>query len=219
MKYRHCLEKLFYFCLFCSLLAGSLTGAEIEEAAGEPIVKKIALTFDDGPSRYTEELLDGLKQRRAKATFFVIGKNAETYPEVIEREEKEGHLIGNHTYNHVEISKISVEKARNEIEKTNEILEKITNRKPEYVRPPFGVWEKELDNLDMMSVMWTVDTLDWTTENADEIVNKVVTQAEENDIILMHDCYKSSVEAALRIVDLLQAEGFEFVTVEELLMD
>ncbi len=215
-KYK--IEKLFNMLLLVFFLCRNIENAA-QDTAQIVETPKIALTFDDGPSIYTEELLDGLKQRGVKATFFVIGKCAEVYPEIVEREAKEGHIVGNHTYNHVEITKLSVEDAREEIEKTNEILEKLTHKRSEYVRPPFGVWEEELEDLQMMSVMWTIDTLDWTTENTDEIVNKVVTQAEENDIILMHDCYKSSVQAALRIVDLLQAEGFCFVTVDELLID
>ena len=96
----------------------------------------------------------------------------------------------------------------------------ITGKHTEYMRPPFGLWQRDLElELEVMPVMWTVDPLDWTTENVDEIVNKVVTEAEENDIILLHDCYKSSVEAALRIVDILAERGFEFVTVDELLMN
>ncbi len=219
MKVQKYFEKIFSICFFLMILAGSLENKEVESAVLETASPKIALTFDDGPSLYTEELLDGLKERDVKATFFVIGKSAEKHPDIVEREAKEGHLVGNHTYNHVEISKISVEKARDEIAKTNEILEKLTKKKTEYVRPPFGVWEDELNDLEMISVMWTIDTLDWTTGNADEIVNKVVTQVEENDIILMHDCYESTVQATLRIIDLLQAEGFEFVTVDELLLD
>ena len=86
------------------------------------------------------------------------------------------------------------------------------------MRPPFGAWQKKLEwELDVMPVMWTIDPLDWTTNNEDEIVNKVVTQAKENDIILLHDCYESSVNAALRIIDILQ--GYEFVTVDELIMN
>ncbi len=180
---------------------------------------KIAITFDDGPSIYTEKLLDGLKERQVRATFFVIGKSAQQYPEIIKREAVEGHLLGNHTYSHVQITKLSIEKAREEIEKTNQIIEDLTGNKVEYVRPPFGVWEEELEDLQMHSTMWSVDPLDWTTKNTDEIVNRVVTKVKENDIILLHDCYESSVQAALRIVDLLQAQGYEFVTVEELLMD
>ena len=178
------------------------------------------MTFDDGPSIYTEELLDGLKERGVQATFFVIGKSAEQYPDIIKREDQEGHLVGNHTYNHVEITKMSDEKAKEEIEKTNMLLKELLNKEIEYVRPPFGLWQKKLEKeMDVIPVMWTVDPLDWTTENVDEIVNKVVTEAEENDIILLHDCYKSSVQAAFRIVDLLQKKGFEFVTVDELLLE
>ena len=88
------------------------------------------------------------------------------------------------------------------------------------MRPPFGAWQRKLEReIQMLPVLWTIDPLDWTTENQDEIVNKVVTEAEENDIILLHDCYKSSIEAGLRIVDILQEEGFMFVTVDELLLN
>lgn len=181
---------------------------------------KIALTFDDGPSIYTEALLDGLKERNVKATFFVIGKSAVSYPKIVKRECEEGHLIGNHTYNHVEITKIGEEKAREEIGKTNQVLEEMLGREIEYVRPPFGLWQKQLEQeFDLLPVLWSIDPLDWTTENVDEIVNKVVTEAGENDIILLHDCYQSSVQAALRIMDILQKKGFEFVTVDELLLD
>ena len=172
---------------------------------------QIAITFDDGPSVCTPALLDGLKERGVKATFFLVGENVETYPDIVKRIYEEGHLIGNHTYHHVEITKLSDEEAMYEINKTDELIAAI---------PPFGVWQRELENyLDVLPVMWTVDPLDWTTENIDEVVNKVVSQAKENDIILLHDCYKSSVEAALRIVDLLKAEGFEFVTVDKLILE
>lgn len=181
---------------------------------------KIALTFDDGPSgSWTPVLLDGLKERGVKGTFFLIGKNVEEYPEVVKRLYEEGHLIGNHTYHHVQLTNLSKEEAGREILDTNETIRKITGEEVEYMRPPFGAWQKDLElEMPVLPVMWTIDPLDWTTENTDEVVNKVVTEAEENDIILLHDCYKSSVEAALRIIDILQKEGFEFVTVDELLM-
>ena len=180
---------------------------------------KIALTFDDGPSIYTETLLEGLKERGVNATFFVVGENVERYPETVKREYEEGHLIGNHTYTHVDICKLSDEKAKEELGKTNEVVKQLLGIDLEYVRPPFGSWQKKLEKeVGMIPVMWSVDPLDWTTENVDEIVNRVVTEAEENDIILMHDYYKSSVQAALQIVDILQAEGYEFVTVDELLL-
>lgn len=184
---------------------------------------KIALTFDDGPHQvYTSMLLDGLKEREVKATFFLIGENIEIgeNTEIVKREQEEGHLIGNHTYSHVEITRLENEVAYQEIQKTNEIIQNITGEKVEFMRPPFGAWQKDLEKkIQVLPVMWTVDPLDWATENVDEIVNKVVTEVKENDIILLHDCYASSVKAALRIVDLLQAEGYTFVTVDELLID
>ena len=184
---------------------------------------KIALTFDDGPNaQFTPLLLDGLKKRGVKATFFLIGKNIEAgnNADIVKREWEEGHLLGNHTYNHVEITRVSNDTAYQEIKATNDLISEITGAPVEYMRPPFGLWQKKLEQrIHVLPVMWTVDPLDWATENEDEIVNKVVTEVEENDIILLHDCYKSSVRAALRIVDLLEAEGYQFVTVDELLVE
>ena len=191
-------------------------------ASATPVeAPKIALTFDDGPSAvWTPALLDGLKERGVKATFFLIGENADKNPEIVKRMAEEGHLIGNHTYHHVELTKVSENEARLELADTSAVIVRITGKEPEYMRPPFGTWQRKLEqDIQMLPVLWTIDPLDWTTENQDEIVNKVVTEAEENDIILLHDCYKSSVEAGLRIVDILQEEGFVFVTVDELLLN
>lgn len=191
-------------------------------ASATPVeAPKIALTFDDGPSAaWTPALLDGLKERGVKATFFLIGENADKNPEIVKRMAEEGHLIGNHTYHHVELTKVSENEARLELADTSAVIARITGKEPEYMRPPFGAWQRKLEQeIEMLPVLWTIDPLDWTTENQDEIVNKVVTEAEENDIILLHDCYKSSVEAGLRIVDILQEEGFVFVTVDELLLN
>ena len=191
-------------------------------ASATPVeAPKIALTFDDGPSAaWTPALLDGLKERGVKATFFLIGENADKNPEIVKRMAEEGHLIGNHTYHHVELTKVSENEARLELADTSAVIVRITGKEPEYMRPPFGTWQRKLEqDIQMLPVLWTIDPLDWTTENQDEIVNKVVTEAEENDIILLHDCYKSSIEAGLRIVDILQEEGFVFVTVDELLLN
>lgn len=182
---------------------------------------KIAITFDDGPHpRFTPRLLDGLNERGVKASFFVIGNLAEKYPELIAREKEEGHLIGNHTYAHIDIGKLPEEKGREEILRTSAVIKEITGNEVEFVRPPFGSWQKKLEQeMEMIPVLWSVDPLDWTTKNPDEIVNKVVTKVKENDIILLHDCYQSSVDAALRIIDILQKEGYEFVTVDDMILD
>ena len=195
-----------------------VSGQELVEEPQE--ARKVALTFDDGPSEYTVELSRGLKERRVQATFFLLGENMEGRRKMVEELVKDGHLIGNHTYHHVEITRVPDETAQEEILMTNEVITGITGEEVSYMRPPFGVWQKNLERkLDVMPVLWTIDPLDWTTDNEDEIINKVVTQAGENDIILLHDCYESSVNAALRIVDILQKEGFEFVTVDELIMN
>ena len=182
---------------------------------------KIALTFDDGPHPvYTPMLLEGLQERRVNATFFLIGKNIEGNEEIVKQMAEQGNLIGNHTYNHVKVSELSAKEACEEMMMTSELVEQITGEATCYIRPPFGVWDDSLDcEIDMISVKWTIDPLDWTTKNVSEVVEKVVTHAEENDIILLHDCYESSVQAALQIVDRLQAEGFEFVTVDQLILE
>lgn len=194
---------------------------ETEREQADVGERKIALTFDDGPHPvYTELLLDGLKERGVKATFFVVGKNIPGHEEVILRMAQEGHLIGNHTYDHADVSRLSSSQVCEEFQKTSDLVEEITGEATPYVRPPFGNWDDELDCLSsMIAVNWTIDPLDWTTANTAQVVERVVTEAAGDDIILLHDYYKSSVEAALQIVDILQARGFSFVTVEELLLE
>ncbi len=184
-------------------------------------VKKIALTFDDGPHPYyTEQLLDGLKKRGVKATFFVTGEHAELHPEVIKRMSEEGHLIGNHTYSHMQLRAGNKEDFKAELIKTNEIITGITGEEVLYVRPPYGSWDKSFETeLNMFPVLWTVDPLDWCSTNVDRITQKIISKVGENDIILMHDYYPSTITAALEVVDELQKEGYEFVTVEEILFD
>ncbi len=183
--------------------------------------KKICLTFDDGPHPYyTEQLLDGLKERGVKATFFVTGEHALLHPDVIRRMSEEEHMIGNHTYSHLQLTASNRETFKEELVKTNEILERLTGGEIIYVRPPYGTWDQKLEKeLNMIPVLWNIDPLDWCSKDALCVAGKVISKAEENDIILMHDYYESSVTAALEIVDRLLEEGFIFVTVEEVLLD
>lgn len=180
----------------------------------------VALTFDDGPDKtYTPQLLDGLKERGVKASFFVIGKNISGNEELLVRMKEEGHLIGNHTYSHVQLNKISSEKAREEVEKTSNEIFEVTGVYPSYIRPPFGAWPKQLDlAVTMFPVMWDIDTLDWKSKSISSIVQIVETEVKDGSIILMHDEYATSVEAALKIVDILREQGFWFVTVDEMLV-
>lgn len=183
--------------------------------------KKIALTFDDGPHPYyTRQLLKGLKERNVKVTFFITGQNVEAYPEIVKEIYADGHLIGNHTYSHIQLTSGNAESFKQEIVKTNEVIKEVTGEDTIYIRPPYGSWNKEFEKeLNMFPVLWTIDPLDWCSSNVSCIVKTVCAKAGENDIILMHDQYKTTVTAALEIVDNLMEEGYEFVTVDELLFD
>lgn len=202
-------------------VAGREQGSRNETKTELTDGKKVALTFDDGPNKcFTEELLDGLAMRNVKATFFLIGKKVDENPEIVKRMYEEGHLIGNHTYDHVNLSALSEESAREQLDKTNDAIKRITGKVPEYLRPPFGNYKKHLDEeMTMIEVLWDVDPRDWSVKNAGEVVKRVVKKVEDEDIILLHDDYATSVVAALEIIDILQEQGYEFVTVEELLLD
>lgn len=183
--------------------------------------KKAAITFDDGPNPdYTELLLEGLKERGVKATFFLLGKEVELYPDIVASIYADGHLIGTHSYEHVNLSNLNDAAAIEQVDKTNAAIYKITGEYPEYIRPPFGNWKKDLDyKTTMIEVLWDIDPLDWKTSNSDIIAQRVIEKVQENDIILLHDASESSVKAAFKIIDALQEQGYEFVTVDEILFD
>ena len=183
--------------------------------------KKVAITFDDGPNPdYTPDLLKGLKERGVSATFFLLGKEVEKYPELVEQMHAEGHLIGTHSYEHVNLCNLTDEKAIEQVDKTNALIEKITGERPQFIRPPYGCWKKNLDyKTTMIEVLWDVDPLDWKTGNSDVVVSRVLKNVEEGDIILLHDASASSVKAALSIIDKLQEDGYLFVTVDEIVLE
>lgn len=181
----------------------------------------IALTFDDGPHiPTTEKLLDGLKERNVKATFFLVGNNIAGRENIVKRMAEEGHLIGNHTYSHIDLQSVGRKMVISEIVKTNRLICDITGEMPYYVRLPYGrSSEKLMEQVNMTPVLWSVDPDDWATSDVERVVNHVVSHTNGRDIILMHDIYETSVVAALEIIDRLQDKGFIFVTVDELLLD
>lgn len=189
----------------------------MEQSQAHP---EVALTFDDGPSpKYTPLLLDGLKERNVRATFFLLGQNVKENQELVQRMQAEGHLLGNHTYNHVQLNKIPETTARQEILKTNNEIYEATGKYPEYMRPPYGAWKKNMELcVEMLPVFWDIDTLDWKSQNVDAILKAAGEEPEDGSIILMHDEYQTSVEAALLIIDRLKEKGYEFVTVDELIV-
>ena len=154
------------------------------------------------------------------ATFFLIGNNIEGNEEIVKRMAEEGHLIGSHTYNHVQLNKLSESKAKEEILKGCNKIYETTGVCPSFVRPPFGEWKKNMDFcVTMLPAFWNVDSLDWKLQNTEKIVKRVVKDVKEGDIILMHDIFETSVQAAFQIIDTLEKENYEFVTVDELLWE
>lgn len=185
------------------------------------IPKQVALTFDDGPhADFTPMLLDGLKERGVKVTFFLMGENIEGKEEIVKRMEAEGHLIGSHSYKHQQMTKLQEGTVLDSIEKNSELIASITGKYPLYLRPPYGDWNDTLENdVNMTTVFWTVDSLDWKYQNTAKTVRKILQDTDDGDIILMHDIFKTSVDAALEVIDTLEKEGYTFVTVDELLID
>ena len=187
-------------------------GAEIP--AGE---KYVALTFDDGPRRgTTERLLDGLKERGARATFFLIGRQVEDNAGLVTRMAEEGHQIGNHTWSHQRLDGVLPDAAAQEVTRTEAALEALLGGGEYWLRPPYGQ-VAEGANFGVPMVKWSVDPRDWESRNTEKVTRAILDSVEPGSIILLHDIYPTSVEAALRVVDKLQEEGYWFVTVEELL--
>lgn len=181
----------------------------------------LALTFDDGPHNiYTKKLLDGLRERGVKASFFLVGENIPGNEELVEQMAKDGHLIGTHCYSHVDLTKKTAESACSDIFKTNEMIKAITGCTPEYIRPPYGIWNDELEEcVRMTPVFWDIDTLDWQSQNTRKVVKHICKNVGKHQVILLHDVFGTSVEAALAAIDTLTGQGYTFVTVDELLID
>ena len=177
----------------------------------------VALTFDDGPSIYTDGLLDVLQAHGARATFFVLGKSARVQTRTIIRMAKEGHEIGNHSWGHLNIKQLSEEEVREQVDQTNELVAEITGVEPRYFRPPYGAYDDTaLGRVHMPVILWSVDPEDWKDRDA-EIVAERMREANVGAIILAHDIYASTVEAVSAVLESLSARGIYFVTVSELL--
>jgi len=181
--------------------------------------KYVALTFDDGPKEgTTDRLLDGLQERGASATFFVVGEQAVLHTDLLRRIKEEGHQIGNHTWSHVRLEGSPPEVRRAEIAQVDALLTEVLGEGAYWLRPPYGqVSPGTEQEISVPMVKWSVDPRDWESRDRKKIVAAVLANTEPNSIVLLHDIYPASVEAALEIVDILQAQGYVFVTVEELL--
>lgn len=196
----------------------TMLAAQPVTAEGET-PKYVALTFDDGPSpRCTPQLLDGLKERGVRATFFVVGCQVVKDPDIVVRMAAEGHQVGNHSYDHGELDKLSSAEAAEDMAENDALLRELLGEGAYWVRPPYGLLtEEEAQGLTVPVIGWSVDTEDWKSKDAEKILDILYRQVSDGDIILLHDRYLNSVEAALQAIDHLQQQGYRFVTVEELL--
>ena len=180
--------------------------------------KKIALTFDDGPSDYTARLLDCLEANNAKATFFLVGNMIDYYSEDVTRMEALGCELGNHSYDHTDLSTLSAEEVSNEIGQTDQLLNNLVGHGATVVRPPYGnVNDTVTSVIATPMILWTVDPEDWDEgEDVDRLVNAVLDNITDGSIVLMHDIFSSSVDAAEILIPRLIQDGYELVTVHQL---
>jgi peptidoglycan-N-acetylglucosamine deacetylase len=189
--------------------------------------KWIALTFDDGPDPvYTPQILDALAKYKAKATFFVIGAEAERFPQIIQREAKEGHELANHTYRHNFRDHFNPEKLKNELNQTSKVIEDLTGQIPSLYRPHSGYYNEKIVNTAINNgyrvILWSwhQDTKDWRRPGVSKITNNVVSDTKPGDIVIFHDAggdRTQTVKAIENILRILDEKGYKFVTVSELL--
>ncbi|UJF35293.1 polysaccharide deacetylase family protein [Paenibacillus hexagrammi] len=190
--------------------------------------KKIALTFDDGPdSRYTPKVLDVLKENHVKATFFLLGAKSSEHPDVVKRIVREGHVIGNHSYSHANLPKLSVQKFQSQIEDTESVLQSLIGYTPRLIRPPYGAINEEqvkwVADHSYLIINWNVDSLDWKSLKSDQVMQNIMRQTKPGSIILQHSGGADSqdlsgtVQALGPLITKLRAAGYTFVTVPELL--
>lgn len=189
----------------------------IEDKASDK-TKQVALTFDDGPDpEVTTAILATLKKYDAKATFFMLGSRVEYYPEIAKNVEKAGHELGNHTWNHPDLTKASAKKVNSEIANTSSIIKDVTGKNATVFRPPYGAANDLVrGQTDLPSILWDVDTLDWKHRNANELLRIVKSRTQDGSIVLMHDIHQSTADGLDSVLAYLKNEGFTFVTVSEL---
>jgi peptidoglycan/xylan/chitin deacetylase (PgdA/CDA1 family) len=183
----------------------------------------IAMTFDDGPSaQLTPRLLDILKERNIKATFFVVGRNVAEYPDIVRRMASEGHEIANHSWSHQAFTQLGAEGLRKQIENTNDVIVKVTGKRPSLMRPPYGATSSNLnkrmtEEYGLKIILWSVDPLDWKYRNSNRVYNHIVQNTQPGSIVLTHDIHATTVAAMPSTLDALLAKSYKFVTVSELI--
>ena len=178
----------------------------------------VALTFDDGPNpECTSRILKALSDNYSRATFFVVGTNAEKYPDMLKEVLGAGCELGNHTFNHKKLTELDDSEADEQIDKVDRAVEAATGERTTVIRPPYGAYDEDLLNrLEVPVVLWDLDTEDWDSRNAQAVVDNVLSGVKDGDIILMHDIYESTAEAVEILVPKLKEQGYMVVTVSEM---
>ena len=184
----------------------------------DPSKPMIALTYDDGPGKYTGKILDALEKYDAKATFFVVGKNVAGNAATVKRAYNMGCEIGNHSYYHDYLTKMSASKLKEDLQRTDAAIRSVTGETPKLMRPPYGSYKTNTvrNNVGKPIIMWNIDTRDWETRSASKTLASVKRSARDGSIILMHDIHKSTCDAAESIIKYLTEQGYQLVTVSEL---
>ena len=178
----------------------------------------VAVTYDDGPAKYTDSILDCLEKYNVRATFFVQGKSVPKYAGAVKRAVSLGCEIGNHTETHAKLTKLNASQIAAQISDTNNAVYAAAGVYPKLFRPPYGAYNQSvLDAAKMPAIMWSVDTLDWKTRNAAKTLESVRKSARDGSIILMHDIHAPTADAAESVIKCLLKEGYQLVTVSELL--
>lgn len=185
-----------------------------------PDQKVIALTFDDGPKKGTTDIiLEALKNYDAHATFFVLGNMAVRNPQLVEEIVENGNDIGSHSWDHPLLTKLNNADLLKQIEQTNSLIKDLTGKEVSLFRPPYGAYDERVTNYlgDAKITLWDIDTEDWKYRNKEHIVQAVMSEASDGRIVLMHDIYQTSAEAAVEIIQQLTAQDYKIVSVSELL--
>ncbi|HIT63197.1 MAG TPA: polysaccharide deacetylase family protein [Candidatus Ventrimonas merdavium] len=178
----------------------------------------VALTFDDGPQPSVgNRIMDCLAQYGGKATFFMVGERVGSHKAEVQRMVAEGHEVANHSMNHKYFQKLGAAEIRSQVEQCNDAIEAACGVRPKLMRLPGGNVNSTVKaNVNMPMIQWNIDTLDWKTKNADKTVAAVLDHVKDGDIILMHELYSQSGDAALRIIPELHRRGYQMVTVSEM---
>jgi polysaccharide deacetylase family sporulation protein PdaB len=194
-------------------------------AHGNPDLPEIALTFDDGPAlQYTEDILQVLRSHHVKATFFMLGRWVQQYPDLAREVVADGHAVGDHSWSHADLTQISASQAMQELTSTRDIIQQVTGVKTTLFRPPYRAYNRQIldlaSSLHLSTILWSIDPHDWEMPGVGPIISTALGNAQNGAIILMHDGggdRSQTVTALSSVIEQLQAQGFSFVTIPEML--